>query len=588
MFETVGSRQGRGRRALSRIAAALPTVDSYGADPSGVVDSSAAFARMLGALGYVNCSPNGTYTIKNIVIGTNQQFLGNGARLLPAAGASWMVRLTGFRPRLESCRMDDNTLIVTNQTTLSSAASAAATTLVVTTAAGMAIGQWIAVRQDNNDYFGAFITGIAGTTITMSAAIIAPSSAGSPVVSSWGMISIQDATYYDIDDIFFVNASIGIVTTKLSTGSAFGHINKLQFTGARYAGIVEGKDLSAQCMAEVGGELGFTDTNTYAGTGAQTVFFTGNPIHLKRDITVTVNGVAKVQTTDYSVTGRFQITFVSAPANGATVVINNFTDAWFGLFSDQTGSTSNGGGNDYLNTSFLDCYWSRWLAGNVFDRFFASVSDTCERGERIYGCTNLVYNGAFIGFCDQCLYIDGNSEVLFGGTNYILRVPTSYTVSGSVGNAVTVTSGSKLRWDTAGTSANSEFQRSGSGDFVFSGSHDLYLCSTTQPAAGSSNYLTPSGTNANANAAVMQSDGTILGFSAQTTAAPGAAKNFTYTVMVNGAPSSITGQISGAGGFSVTVASAGVAFAVGSSVCLRIVTDAGAAVTDHRTSIQIV
>ena len=69
-----------------------------------------------------------------------------------------------------------------------------------------------------------------------------------------------------------------------------------------------------------------TPVNSYTGNGVTTVFAYTFKIIAAADIEVTVDGVVKTLTTDYSVSGvgadgGGNVTFISAPANGTTVVI---------------------------------------------------------------------------------------------------------------------------------------------------------------------------------------------------------------------------------------------------------------------------
>ena len=70
-----------------------------------------------------------------------------------------------------------------------------------------------------------------------------------------------------------------------------------------------------------------TPVNSYTGNGVTTVFPYTFKLLAQADIEVTVDGVVKTLTTDYSVSGvgvdgGGNVTFVTAPANGTTVVLH--------------------------------------------------------------------------------------------------------------------------------------------------------------------------------------------------------------------------------------------------------------------------
>lgn len=65
------------------------------------------------------------------------------------------------------------------------------------------------------------------------------------------------------------------------------------------------------------------------------------------------------------------------------------------------------------------------------------------------------------------------------------------------------------------------------------------------------------------------------------TGAPGASQTFTYTLRKNGVDTAMTGTISGAAAFSVTLTHAGISFAVNDLMAMKVVSSAGAAVVFH-------
>lgn len=109
------------------------------------------------------------------------------------------------------------------------------------------------------------------------------------------------------------------------------------------------------------------------------------------------------------------------------------------------------------------------------------------------------------------------------------------------------------------------------------------------PAAGSTFYLGAGGSygSVNANPFVMVRPGVVTGFYAAVSAAPGAGQSFTYTVYKNNAATSMTGQISGASSFAVSVTTNAFTVAPTDLVTLQLVTSAGAALAIHFFAINL-
>jgi hypothetical protein len=81
-----------------------------------------------------------------------------------------------------------------------------------------------------------------------------------------------------------------------------------------------------QIVAGIGIEWEYDEVETYTGDGADVTFTVGYYFRDDSELIVKVNGTLKVLTTDYSVTGEGslsggELTFVAAPANGATITI---------------------------------------------------------------------------------------------------------------------------------------------------------------------------------------------------------------------------------------------------------------------------
>ena len=77
-------------------------------------------------------------------------------------------------------------------------------------------------------------------------------------------------------------------------------------------GYINTKDVSAY--------LSYAESQTYTGNGVQTIFTMNNSVASPDTLIVTINGVVKIPTTDYTVDGN-QLTFTSPPANSSTIEV---------------------------------------------------------------------------------------------------------------------------------------------------------------------------------------------------------------------------------------------------------------------------
>jgi hypothetical protein len=109
------------------------------------------------------------------------------------------------------------------------------------------------------------------------------------------------------------------------------------------------------------------------------------------------------------------------------------------------------------------------------------------------------------------------------------------------------------------------------------------------PAAGGTYYLGAAGSygSVNANPYIMVKPGIISGFYVAVTTAPGAGQSFTYTIYKNTSPTALTGTISGAASFNVTISGTAISVAQNDLITLQLVTSAGAASSIHNFAIYL-
>jgi hypothetical protein len=86
-------------RVLSDRFADFANVLDFGADPTGVANSSAAFIAALAA-NHTVVVPFGTYQLKDVDLGDHKTIYFNGSIINLASGASYGFKLTGFAPAL--------------------------------------------------------------------------------------------------------------------------------------------------------------------------------------------------------------------------------------------------------------------------------------------------------------------------------------------------------------------------------------------------------------------------------------------------------------------------------------------------------
>jgi hypothetical protein len=133
-----------------------------------------------------------------------------------------------------------------------------------------------------------------------------------------------------------------------------------------------------------------------------------------------------------------------------------------------------------------------------------------------------------------------------------------------------------------------------SGGFVVAPAPDDSMPFTTNAtvAAASTVFLGLQGAQATESATFSLSSrrATVARVYAACSTAPGVGKSFTYTLMVNGSPTSMTFSITGGATFvnAITTSNPAILLAPDDTVSVKLVTDAGAAAAYHRVKVDLV
>jgi hypothetical protein len=443
-------------------------VSDYGAVGDGTTDDSAAFIAALATGRRVIARKGSSYVVGGVTINGGAHLDLDGAVVKPASGASYMFKVTGYRPRLSGVYCQDNGNCA-KQTTLSAGASTSATTITVTSATGWAVGQQVFVMLDTGRVHRSEVTVVAGTTITLADALPSDAASGNAAYASFGLIFVDDCTWFGIEDTHIVNGWVGIVMSPSATKKvAKGFIRGVQMSGARIAGIIATADVHDIHYSDIQIWGGVTKTTTATGDGVTTTYAWADTVYLLRDISATVAGVSKVITTDWTYATGKSLTFLSAPANGAAVSISHFTDGYFGIVVDITGTIDAGGAHFFNNCSVLDMQTGWYFHDAQYANVSQCISDTCSFEPLVlagntYSCQ---FSNVFLGYSPTSIVATGTvSDCSFVGL-YTKRVPAASTYAGAVGDNISIGSGCAIRLETASWSG-ADTQTAGAGTIAY-------------------------------------------------------------------------------------------------------------------------
>lgn len=502
----------------------------YGADPTGVKDSSAAIIAAT-STNYVVVFPFGVYQAKNITVGTNVTIYLNGSTVNPAPGANYVFLMTGFKPTINDGYFNDALSVIPGTLTTGFVVvqncyyPSIFNTFWVNQVAGLVIGgdavgvtdaQFTNLRFINFSARGILILKNASNCtfvdVDIDANLTAPSQVPKAGTIGFQHVPTGSTVAYGghlLDDVVVLNAEYGF-----------------QFTGSNLVSL-------QNCIADTCSQTGYqltgacdkmTFDNCFAGTckwgydvadtcsnvtinnavtelqGFTPPFWVGPTPFFDADATSTASSIAgTVLTVGGSITGSFVVGMV---IQGVGVT----------PYSIITSLGTGVGGAGTYNLSQASTVGSEAISGATTFDFHFSSSNPIKVG--------VWKSDAYLLFSSSVVDFDP-SDSLFAGT--------------------------------AGT-----------------------------VAAASTVYLTYLGAQAIERPAwVMSKNGFFFLITAQCDTAPGVANSFTYNVRKNYAASGISTVITGAGSFGNTSNSI-FSFAAGDNLDVQLVTSAGAAAANHR------
>ncbi len=570
-----------------------PSPEDYGAVGDGVADDSAAFVDGWSDHTALFGKPGSIYRVKDLQA-NGRKFYGNGSILTWASGARWGVRLEGYQPGIYDVLVQDNDNIA-KATTAASTTASPGDTVTVASAAGVEAGQVALVEVDGaGSWQVTEVESVVGLAVTLRDALSSDVSSGNRLIFGFGGIVIGDsAAEWTLTDVRTVNARCAYLIKPQSTSGVSNKGTGLTVTcdGIRYFGLVKQGNAAGVKLDDVKLWGGYNEVIDNTGNGTAGPFtVSSDPVYLKRDVTVTVNGVAKTRPTHWEFSSSTQITFTSGnfPSVGAAIQSTNFRDGIRGFVDDHRNATTISGGNDYGEVEVLDCLIGTELFEAELTDFSNLIVDTCQYvGLNMVSCpTTLNINKAFLG------YNGANAKSFASSANmgrvYTKRVPTADTVSGVVDNNIEIDATSKLDIDV-GQWTGGDYQVAGAG-YLNPRNGKTVQCFSTPGAAigaGVTRYLTHFGTSIAppTQGWVAPCDTHILEIVCAATAAPGVGQTYTYRATVAGAATGPTLVVSGST-FGGTLRLE-LSVLKGQTVDVQVVTSAGASGAEHRCAVTL-
>lgn len=582
--------------AWVRVFSGPASIAWWGAKGDGVTDDSAAWTAAFAVCSKIEGSPGKTYLLNNAVL-DGKEFNGNDCILRDAAGSRWLVKLTGFAPKLNKVTIQDQrgTIVETN---LSAGGVGGETELAVASTNGLRVNQSVFIQGDTELWVDTIITAVGADTITLRDAMPETFTAGAMVVAFEGVVLVEDTEWYEIRDVLFVNTSAGLILkpsdpddTSKVVGK--GSISEIRYAGIEFVGFAKYGNSHDLNLIDMQGWGGLSDHFTYTGAGVAGNFgLNGWKVYLLRNVTVYVDGVPQVYGTDWEFLSQTSITFKSGhfPDAGATIDIYHFRDCVRNFIEDQRGDPFIAGGNKYGFVGILGGRAGMHLHRVRLSDFGEVHVDTCAGiGLLTQGCDSSCRFGKFSStWAPKSIQSldDTGQGVQFSQLN-TLRVPSTETYAEAVGGAarqdnVSCGTGSNISINVDAWTGG-DYQWAGPGRFNWRGANTLNFASGPVLVGGGVTKYIGLGSVENTQYSYFfaPADCTILEFYVALSAAPGAAQSVTATVQVNQVDVDAVVTLTGVAAFEGSVA-LDIPVNKGDRINLKMVTSASAASTSLR------
>lgn len=259
---------------------------------------------------------------------------------------------------------------------------------------GVLVGQRYSILETNGQFKRGFVETVSGTTVTLSDPPDVPAASGAVFWSTFGAVYVTNSYAPALDDITVNNAWGAFLiddpnaTSDTYKGVTRGNFTRLSTTVGRMFGFVKGRNAQVGLASHLQMWGGWQQIDTLSGTGSQTNFPISFFINLTRELnSVKVNGVTQVLGTDFTINSNgLGITFGSAPASGASIVLNYYTDGGDGYVDDCHDLSVVCGGNSLTDSNIL-----AWDDGIYCDKCQGMVLSSVVSDNSVRA--NLVFDG---------------------------------------------------------------------------------------------------------------------------------------------------------------------------------------------------
>ena len=524
------------QRTISSKLQEQVSVLDYGAKCDGTTNDSTAFQNAI-ATGKDVYVPDGvSCVIGDVTITGSQQVLySDGATLIPAAGASTLITLSGYGNEVSGFNINDNGNLV-SQTLIAGGASASSTNITISNATGVQVNQRYSIQLNNGSWATGWIEGVSGTTVTLSDPLPSNASNGNTFWSTFGLIRVVNAVYWNVNSLVINNAWGAILLDDPSPttydGVSKGTLDRVNIIGGRMFGLVKGRNVSDNSFSQIINFGGYYKTQTATGDGVTTTFNLNNQVFLTRELTVVVNGVTQTDGTNYTIaTNGMSVTFTTAPPSGAAISFGWQVYGADGYVDDGRNTVSDTGGNQLSDSEFLQYRRCANLIGAQNYKLSDDYFDTCsEEAVLLNGTTGSgELDGTLIGWAPIGLYAINDAAGVSLESVTDTTMAASYPVSGVAEMPIDITSGSDVSGRVLNNGGYTDYA-GGNVALDVNSSGDISFGTTTK-----SNEWSWAGTQGILS---INSLGTVLSFSKQ---------GYNY-VAADGANSQLVLQASGANG----------------------------------------